>query len=745
MNRLGVLAQAAALSILTVAAGWWFVGVFVSGSALVPLVLMVAAATVVLLGVRVFGVPPLLLDLFIGGLTVVATMLVIALSQSDQPVADLSEGLINGWARVLTTALPVAGRMDLLVVPLVVVGLATVAGLLTLLRSRSVWLPVAPLLVVIGLGLAFGNGAASQPWWVVVGIVGGSSLLALLRSSLPVSESSLDERVADEPTLAMPALGGFAALAGAVGLAVLLTGPTPLRDENAPFTLRDYVAEEQDDLRLASPLSRAEELAEVDTVMTIEAVTALPAGTRVRVASLETYDGLGWSPADRLEPVGSEISGLDRPGTNLDVIITPEELGLPWVPTIGEPTDVQSTAGGSGTVLLWSPISGNIATPDLSSSDGTAWQVSGVVPAADADQLALARLNPGFKPDLGVRAENKAVKQLQEQADEIAGADPQSFAAAARLLNLFKNKSGDDDGEFAVDPEAVSSPALGGVINFMEGRVGNRFQFATSYATVAQLGGIPARVAVGAKLDDGITKGSSVEVSGADLTAWPEVNISGLGWTALDPVPDEEGSAGSEAEEQLDEATDEAATADPDEPPPPPEDLPLDPDDAEQQDSASGSKLWIALLAFLALGLGIAAAPFIRLLRRRKRRSGSPTQRTAGAWAELMDLFVEEGEQRPLSATPSETAALLGISLDESGSSALHELADLVERSVFSPSGPDPADADRAWALLPQIRQGLGRSAIGKVRAALAPGPLSGAPAGGHANTERDTVSGAAH
>lgn len=742
MNRLGVIAQAAFLAVLTIAAGWWFLGVFVAGSALVPVVVMVAVVTAVLVGMRLFGVPPLLVDLLVGALSAVAVLFLVATTRSKQPVADLGEGLVHGWARVLTTELPVAGRMDLLVAPMVVIGLGTVAGVLTLLRSRSVWLPVAPLLVIVAAGLAFGNGAADQPWWVVAIVVGGSGLLALLRSSLPVSESSLDERVLDGSTLAMPALGGFAALAGAVALAVLLTGPTPVRNETDPFTLRRYVTPDQDDLRLASPLSRAEELAEVEQVMSIEAIKAIPAGTRVRVASLENYDGLAWSPAERLQPVGSEISAVTQAGTQLDVVITPHELGLPWIPTVGETTEVRSETEGSGTVLLRSAISGNIATPDLSSSDGTAWRVSGLVAAPSADQLAMARLSPGLPLSLGEREQNDNVKKLREQAEEIAGADPGSFAAVARLLNLFKNKSEDAGDEFAVDPDAASSQALGGVIRFMEGRVGNQFQFATSFASVAQMGGIPARVAVGTKLEEAVPEGATVEVDGADLTAWPEVNIAGLGWTAIDPVPDEEGSAGSEAEEQLEEATDQAAAADPDEPPPPDDPL-LDTDETEKTDAA-GSKLWIVILALLALGIGIAASPIIRLFRRRKRQSGSPSERIGGAWAELMDVFIEEGQQRPLSATPSETALLLGGSLDEQGAPALHELAQLVERSVFSPGGPEPSDADRAWALLPHIRRGLGRSPMERIRAALAPGPLAGPSSPSGVNVDRGSVSSAA-
>ena len=147
-----------------------------------------------------------------------------------------------------------------------------------------------------------------------------------------------------------------------------------------------------EDLRL-SPLSRAEELADVDR--DYHQGQRCSCRTRVRVASLDTYDGLGWSSTERLQPVGSKVSSLSPSGTNLDLVVTPHNLGLPWIPTVGEPTKVSAEGDGPGTVLLWSPISGNLATSDLAASDGTAWRVNGVVPAPSADQLAMARL-PAF-------------------------------------------------------------------------------------------------------------------------------------------------------------------------------------------------------------------------------------------------------------------------------------------------------------------------------------------------------------
>ena len=66
MNRLGVIAQATALAILTAGAGWWFVGVFVSGSVALPLVLMVVTVTATLVGIHLIRVPSLLVDLLVG-------------------------------------------------------------------------------------------------------------------------------------------------------------------------------------------------------------------------------------------------------------------------------------------------------------------------------------------------------------------------------------------------------------------------------------------------------------------------------------------------------------------------------------------------------------------------------------------------------------------------------------------------------------------------------------------------------
>ena len=78
MNRLGVIAQATALAILTAGAGWWFVGVFVSGSVALPLVLMVVTVTATLVGIHLIRVPSLLVDLLVGTVCVAAVLFVVA-------------------------------------------------------------------------------------------------------------------------------------------------------------------------------------------------------------------------------------------------------------------------------------------------------------------------------------------------------------------------------------------------------------------------------------------------------------------------------------------------------------------------------------------------------------------------------------------------------------------------------------------------------------------------------------------
>lgn len=725
MNRLGLLVHAGLLAALLFLSGWWFTDLFVAGSATQPVLITVLMVTAGVLMLRLRRPPALMTDALVGLASLGLALLLVGVLNANEPAVEIREGLVDGWVRILTTAIPVPGRMDLLVVPIVVVGICTIVGQLLLLRSRSIWLPAAPVLVSAAVGLAFSSFEPRQPTVLVLVLVLGSGLMALIRAAMPATDASLDERLFGGKVLTAPPVGGALLLLASCGIALVVSPLVLDVEAKESFTLRRYVEADLEDLRMSSAMTRAEELAGESEVLQVKASTAIPAGTRVRLVGLDSFNGLSWTSQELMEPIGSNIPGSEPMGTRLEFAIVTVGLEMPWIPSAGRATHIEEGSEGQSTLVLWSDLSANLATPDLSSSDGISWRVSAVVPAPSQEQLLASRLAFAEPLDLGERAENENVKTLAATAEEIVGPDPGSFVGAARLLAYFRNDEALNLGDpFSLDPEASTSFALGGVISFLDQRVGNSFQFASSYAAMARLAGVPVRVAVGAELSEDLSPGDSISVPGSALAAWPEVNVAGVGWIPLDPTPDAEGESATPAEQELEQALDEAASSVPEDKPPIPDELTSD-DRAESDSGGSRSLMVVALVAMAVAGVvGLLVAPVLRVRRRMKRRSGPPGERISGAWAELLDLFAEAGEPRPLAASPTETCRQLAGRLDEHGQSDASELARLFELAVYSPGGPSDVMADRSWNLLGGVRAGLHRSRWETLRASLSTKPL---------------------
>ena len=65
---------------------------------------------------------------------------------------------------------------------------------------------------------------------------------------------------------------------------------------------------------------------------------------------------------------------------------------------------------------------------------------------------------------------------------------------------------------------------------------GDAEQYAVAMALMVRSKNLPARVVMGFKPQ---SRGGTVELSGAQMTAWVEVPFHGYGWVAFDPLPDE--------------------------------------------------------------------------------------------------------------------------------------------------------------------------------------------------------------
>jgi hypothetical protein len=221
--------------------------------------------------------------------------------------------------------------------------------------------------------------------------------------------------------------------------------------------------------------------------------------------------------------------------------------------------------------------------------------------------------------------------------------------------------------------------------------------------------GFPARVVMGFAPE--VASGAT-EIRGSDVSAWIEVDTAQYGWVTLDPNPEPRDIPAELPEEPVQVARPQTVV-----PPavlvPPTADRQPSPD-TEQRDSPpddAGPSVLATVLyvsAWTALGLGVAALPFLVILgakarrRRRRRRATTSLQRIRGAWDEFQDRVVDHAIELPPSATRGEVAEAVG------GAQPV-VFAAFTDRAVFAPTDPDDAEADGVWRAMGDIVATLDR------------------------------------
>lgn len=132
--------------------------------------------------------------------------------------------------------------------------------------------------------------------------------------------------------------------------------------------------------------------------------------------------------------------------------------------------------------------------------------------------------------------------------------------------------------------------------------------------------------------------------------------------------------------------------------------------------------LWYAGLPLLAIAAVIAALTGAKALRRRRRRgTGPPAARVAGAWRELLDLGRDMGIAPAAHATRREQATRA----EQDGFPQAVAMAVAADAAVFGPRDPDDATAASVWALVDQVRRGATANLARWRRAWVAVNPAS--------------------
>ena len=666
----------------------------------------------------------------------------------------LGRGAVNGWAQMLSVGLPADARGDLLITPVVLIWAASALGAVLAIRTASPLLPLAPATVAFTVGLALVAAGGRAHLGVTAAVLAAALLLVFVRAGRLAAAGVERVREAagdtadgrDEPPDRgrTPLTGGVdhdagtrtdgrrrvgaGQLAFGVPVVVLLAIAGPLAaaglslgkgDRFDPRDFRDQRLDIDDALSPLVELKSQLSAPSPDEMFTVD-IDGLPDGVdRIRVAALDSYDGAHWSTTAEYRLAGEELPadplqvGDPQPAFTVHEHVTLSGLDGPFLPVIGRPVSVDA----GGDEVGFDPASGTLvrtsSSPRATSYDVVS-QVGALTRVSDADDLPGLRaaatpvLDPyrTLPPDVPPQLENLALLWA-----DLADSHPAELLAIRdQLLQVRYDDS----------PDAPPGHSYGALLRMLTGepqdREGYAEQFASAFALLARERGFATRVAVGYLLPEPEADGSYV-ITEAQAHAWPEVNLVGKGWVAIEPTDLSQIGAAHDPADDVSDAPDEREGPEGDQVDEPVEPRVVVPD--ARTTTGAGARLRDgAAVGGLVLLLILAALPIVSVVvksnrRWRRRTGGAPADRVVGAWQETVDRLTEQGVEVRSSDTSVEVAAHTTARFNGSVTS-VRPLAMLVAVAVYAPTEPPEDAARHAWALERQARGEL--DAVGGLR-----------------------------
>lgn len=626
----------------------------------------------------------------------------------DVPAAFI-EGLVRSWRDLLTTAPPVGLRGGLGVVPYVLGFSAGCAGMLLARLTASPLVPASPALAALVGSIVFGDFVPAS-----VAVQGAGFLVIALAWGAARSSRMLGRST---DGIYWPRVVASAAMLAVLVPVGLVAGPRlPFVQDDDRLVLRREIVPPFDAAEYGSPLAtlRSYRTDAEDKARTYLRVEGLPAGALIRMATMDTYDGVVWTVSGtdrtgsgRFKRVGAQVLPVP-PGERASIAVVVEAYDGVWVPSIGSLRS--ASFGGSEAEALerafrYNPTTGTAATTH-GLREGDRYSLEVAIPADRDDEAlvaaGLASPHTAYPSEVGEYLDQ--LTQPIEAEIPVAGTP---FERARALEELFSSWYFSDGGREVSGPgDVASGHSVARLKELMEDRVGNAEQYAAAMAVVANRMGMPARVVMGFVAQDEGT----VELTGAHMTAWVEIEFQGHGWVPFHPTPDveQEPEPQPRSLEEVDrdqQPPPESSYLDPPPPNPPiAEDSEEEEDEEEPEISRAGAGLPPYLVAAAtyggppllviggALG-GILGAKAVR--RRRRQRRGTPVERVNGAWLEVVDRLRDLGYSPSPGITRRELVGEARQTIAWMGGGAF---ADTVDRRMFGPEEPDDQAAADAWA-----------------------------------------------
>nr|WP_279672000.1 DUF3488 and transglutaminase-like domain-containing protein [Flexivirga meconopsidis] len=703
--------------IAVIVASWPLTTLLQGGGWLWAIVLVSAAVLGIGMALRAVGTPyavVLLLQLL--GLVAIVAVLNVP-DHFDSTFASAVRDLVDEASRtVRESAAPAPVTPGLrMMLELIVPGLAITVDFLAV-SSRQPSLAGVPLLVIYLLSTSNTGEALNPVYFVALAVVWlvmvahGSGMLVRGWSSMRARSTS--------PTLLDDPLGvaGLASVARTLGIVTILAAL--IVPAVTPLPSTHYFAQGlgrgsgggAGTVAFSTTANLANDLRSQNTspVLDFRSSELLPPPLRVTAGG--TYAGGEWTgfPGAVGLDQGTNNRGLPVPpglqtspdDTTETMTVTRNTMRPPFVPV---PFPVASANFGD-TSWGYSTTTSQPYTRTTAQSYAVRYRV----PAQNADNGSRPVDPAGFDAEL--KLDPISEPRVRALARQLGGDTPMQQAVA--IQDYLRGN------EFTYSltlapTRTVDGRRLDPLSNFLVTKQGYCTQFATAMIMLARANGIPARMALG--FLPGVSDGNNVyRVLQSNAHAWPELYLSGLGWTRFEPTP---GVRSGPAPDYTGDtstapgggrAPDASASASPSQAPTRAPSTAAPAPSASQAAAAGGGRIdfWrYALPTAAVLVLGLLGALVLPLLARRRRESierrfagHAPVE---GQWQVLQSQLADLGIPPPQDRSPRATERYYRSStpLDEPGRSALHRAVQTLESERYARPGETSRsiarDADR--------------------------------------------------
>ena len=444
-----------------------------------------------------------------------------------------------------------------------------------------------------------------------------------------------------------------------------------------------------------------------------------------RLTALDDFstDGGGqWTlSAEGGDEVTTDIPDKGPPGT-LRQQYTIGDLGERWMPAAFDPVATDTPA-------LQVISSGTLVTDDSAGVQGLTYSAySRLAPTSasvtPAEQAATTQPVPREVrqylelPDIPASIGDEARRVVNE-----AGATT-PYAQAEALRDYFWSPN------FTYDLTVDTGDGTDAISAFLRDRRGFCVQFASAYAVMARTLGIPSRVAVG--FTHGDQNGDNFSVRSHHADAWPEIYLSGLGWTHLfDPTPPADSNPQGQGSALPGDPPRESviplgtATTVPSPTPtttpdgsggdggtPPATTVAPPPPTVSTEEPSTDRGPWVLLLVIAGIAVALVVVYIAVVLaaksrRRARRRETEPTSAVQGAWEEALDRLRDAHVEPDPALTPLELARNAPRYGATSATRPLRALARSYTIVRYGGGAASTDDADRAWAAFDELDTAL--------------------------------------